>query len=431
MLDRIRFATLFLLLSATAAPAIAQVAGNVPEAPEPNSSPLTSSVLQCGRQGIGDTFIGPAGDPLDLWSFTVPERSEVVILISARDGDECFAFDLRDANNTVLVGYDDDLFGGCQSQLRIVLDPGFYYVGVVGGFRSFGALLTQQGRYALDIACLPVSPDASCQALTPIQEMEPNNNAATAQPVPLCSSTTGDVFDIDVFRIDLPSRQELTLTFELTSPPFNLIEANLLGADGTTLVAAMPQRVDTFDLRVREIFEPGTYYAAITQVPLGPRSYVFRVEARPFQSGDVVAGQVVSGVACGGSLGPSGFEAVTMSGEIPLIGSTYSLRFEGPTGVSGDAFALLSPRPIFDPGLDLAVIGSPGCELYVQPDVVIPLGGQGFVPATLALEWFLPADLALVGASLSTQALVRRATSGSPEILTSNVITATIGNWAP
>ena len=111
------------------------------------------------------------------------------------------------------------------------------------------------------------------------------------------------------------------------------------------------------------------------------RSRFWRLTAETFlglaaAAADLSAQILPYGDACPGTVGTLAINA----GRGPVFGERLMLTASGmPNGAPVALFVGFSKR---DPGLDLGVIGMPGCSLYNSADVVLPMRYSGGPPAT-------------------------------------------------
>jgi len=108
----------------------------------------------------------------------------------------------------------------------------------------------------------------------------------------------------------------------------------------------------------------------------------------------------------------------------PVVGTNCVLDTSGIP--SGALFAgLLIGLPIHDPGIDLSLLGMPGCRQYVA-------GIQGFglaVPGPLSsLSLSIPNDAGLIGLVLGAQSIAHAPFVNPFGLVTSNGLLLSIGN---
>ncbi|MBI5852802.1 MAG: hypothetical protein HZB39_17460, partial [Planctomycetes bacterium] len=108
----------------------------------------------------------------------------------------------------------------------------------------------------------------------------------------------------------------------------------------------------------------------------------------------------------------------------PVLGATCTLET---TNIPSNALfaGLLIGLPIHDPGIDLTLLGMPGCRQYA-------LGIQGFglaVPGpTSPLALAIPNDSGLVGLTLAAQSIAHAPHVNAFGLVTSNGLRLTLGN---
>lgn len=136
-----------------------------------------------------------------------------------------------------------------------------------------------------------------------------------------------------------------------------------------------------------------------------PRLDVFEREPAP------VPTVVAHGTGCSGSAGVPSLAA--SGGSLPALGSTFSMVVQNVPTTPGLAVFVLGTDITMASGVplpqDLAVLGLPGCALWVAPEVLVPVA-TGSGSATLSLV--LPVAPQLAGSVLATQVLALDAGPG-------------------
>ena len=115
--------------------------------------------------------------------------------------------------------------------------------------------------------------------------------------------------------------------------------------------------------------------------------------------------------------------ALQMTSNTPVLASNWDLTCVNMESVAPGAFFLFGSTAI-NPGVDLGVLGAPGCSAYTSND----LGFSGFAPgtgsATLSLP--MPSNAVFLGQSVTVQAAAP-STQNAFGIVTSNGITGVLG----
>jgi hypothetical protein len=125
---------------------------------------------------------------------------------------------------------------------------------------------------------------------------------------------------------------------------------------------------------------------------------------------------------------------LTLSGDVnPVLGSTVNLTTSGETGLSlGLCFFGLSDLPPFSPvGLDLGVIGAPGCVANIDTTQAVGnlISNLGLPGTSMTVPFGVPSSLAFIGTSLFTQSAWVDATQNPGGIITSNALRLRIGSF--
>lgn len=115
--------------------------------------------------------------------------------------------------------------------------------------------------------------------------------------------------------------------------------------------------------------------------------------------------------------------ALQMTSNTPVLASNWDLTCVNMESIAPGAFFLFGSTAI-NPGVDLGVLGAPGCSAYTSND----LGFSGFAPgtgsATLSLP--MPSNAVFLGQSVTVQAAAP-STQNAFGIVTSNGITGVLG----
>lgn len=130
---------------------------------------------------------------------------------------------------------------------------------------------------------------------------------------------------------------------------------------------------------------------------------------------------VAFGVACQGSLNEA--PRIQAKSARPRIGQTYTMsldRFPASTNL----FLALGTKP-YAPGIDLGIMGAPGCTLDIDVPLVVGLkadsSGQVSLPTQIAN------DTKLIGVTVYTQSLCAAPGANAGGLLTSNALMLQIG----
>jgi hypothetical protein len=122
----------------------------------------------------------------------------------------------------------------------------------------------------------------------------------------------------------------------------------------------------------------------------------------------------------------SGCDGLTLSSNLPSIGTTWSLITDGisPLGI---AFTFFSQADL-DPALPLLAAGlsAPGCSFHVDPSLILTSLGGAVVSGQLSIDVALPNSTALWGVELVSQTL-GLTTSNAAGVATSNGLYSFVG----
>jgi len=404
------------------------VAQRVSEAPEPNSSTTSATVLACGQEALGaltsivdeDWYQVVLPAPADLRVTTGPT-------LSGQIGDTVLT--LLDSLGGPLRSNDDGIGTGLYSDIYAKgLAAGTYFLAV-----SAGASAVSGGGYVVDVRCEPVT-----TILTPLISNEgPENNdprtggTATSVLLPVrCNgdlSATGHSGDWDFWRILSFSDQVLRIRLAGTAnhpgtPAEDLAVYLFDGATPPNYVAGPFFASDRaeWDQAVDVRIGGGFHHVAVRGVAGSQAgNYYLDLATRASAGATVFAG------GCGGrtltlattSLGAGGPLAV----ESAVLGTTYSV--EGANlGNTGFAFHVLG---LAATSIDLTPFGAVGCTLEVSYlDTVFQ-----FADTSGRATWSLvvPDNTSLIGTTVHSQAAVLDL-SNPLGITISNRVAATIGH---
>ncbi len=114
----------------------------------------------------------------------------------------------------------------------------------------------------------------------------------------------------------------------------------------------------------------------------------------------------------------------------PVLGTSVDLVTSN-EGVTGIGINFLSLVAIPAPGIDLAVIGAPGCVALVDPNAavgnLISNIGSGLPPMTVTLP--IPSTIALLSFSLASQSVFVDAAANPAGLSVSNAVQLTVGTF--
>lgn len=404
------------------------MAQRVPEAPEPNQTVATATVLPLGGEAFGT--LASVGD-IDWYAITVPAgvrlRAETAPGLGVQVRDTVVT--LLDASGSPLRSNDDGVASGWYSQLYApVLPAGLYFLAVEAGPSAVAG-----GSYALDVR------GAILGAAAPAVTSEgPENNdprlggVATVVALPArCSGTapsTGTAGDWDFFRFTLvaegfvEARVDATAThpsatrlddpvlylFDAASPP-NLLagpfQSSSYAVWDAVLEARLPAGAYQIAIRGWNGSVGGSYYLDLVRRDAG-RVTVF------------------SGGCGGRALDVPATDAgpqAPLRLERPVIGTTWSLVGSN-LGAGGFSFHVVGFSAT---SIDLGILGAPGCTLEVNyvdtPLQLADAAGR----AVFALP--LPEASSLIGLVLHSQAAVFDL-SNALGVTLSNRVAAAIGH---
>jgi hypothetical protein len=114
---------------------------------------------------------------------------------------------------------------------------------------------------------------------------------------------------------------------------------------------------------------------------------------------------------------------LTLRGTVPQLGTTLAQTLTGVPPVSPLSLRLLGF--VAAAPLDLGLIGAPGCRQYIGASTSATSVMSGAVPS---IAFFVPPVPAYLGAVLYSQAVTLSPGANAAGILTSNLVTSTIGN---
>ncbi len=351
---------------------------SVPENAEPNDSAATATPLLFGQQGIG--HLGSAGDAVDYWHVSLSQPSDVLISVSNRTAPSdipigAARLSAHRTDGIVVAPRDVLILGGKTCSVNsgferwILALPGgdTYFAVHPATWCLLGQPFPASGTYAIDAVLL--GPASSCTSIAVLPAAsEPDHPGSHPGPttLPGCSRITGgfdSANDLDFYRFTLPTTATVDARYPATYvDPFDFstttyhFPAELRLADGVT-----PTGTTTLG--------PGTYYAVVPTQQILPTgewlttsTYELTVQWEDPNLSFLFASNSYTGSACPSTTG-SPVDIRAAENERPIAGSTFSLELRWmPAGSVGAIVFTLAPT---EPGIDLGVIGAPGCELSI------------------------------------------------------------------
>ena len=121
--------------------------------------------------------------------------------------------------------------------------------------------------------------------------------------------------------------------------------------------------------------------------------------------------------------GPDNVLPLALASTLPVLGQTLTLTTsQFPLGSLIGIQILSVVR--YDPGIDLAIAGMPGCSLFLNPDVLQTLFASG---GQAVYTWAIPYDLGTLGLQVTAQSLAFVPGLNAGSIVSSNGIALTLG----
>ncbi len=403
------------------------------EAPEPNDTAATATVLNVGQQAFGDIT---AGDE-DWFAITLASDQDYNIWtspgFSGAIGDTRVRI-VESDGVTVVVDVDDGNTSthGYYSTLRGTLTAGSYFIAV----RGYDA--TTAGSYTLDAVFAPLG--TYVPALTPAAEGAENNDprpsygSGTPTPVALGSLVSGEILtggggasytdpaaDYDFFELQLAADATLSLETVTGAAAPALSDSVLFLVDDTFAVIRSDDDSGAGLLsRLDESLAAGTYYVVVKG--WGTGNYDLAVNAA------LPVGTVSTGTtACSGSAGVPSLDVRRLVGgeipERPILGSTFycdGTNLPPSTLVVRVVGLLKLSTPV-----SLAAFGSPNCFFDVdQINQTLSL-----TDATGAHFWGIdtPANPAFNGLPVEQQLIGIEVIGGAFSIVSTNTLSTVYG----
>jgi len=236
---------------------------------EPNDSLSKATPVALGDTVTG--VINPAGD-VDYFAVDLQAGTVVDIRVEAQSlGSPLDSYIALFAADTTLLGINDDYAGLDSRIVAAIPRTGRYYVGITDYRYPTGG-----PTYTYRILIRTITTD----------ETEPNNTAATANPVRLNDTVIaaiGASDDVDFFALDVTSATYLGVATAPVGSWINLVVA-IVGTDGTTLLACDSSGSGT----QRYLAAAGRYYVSVRPLYGGSGLYQLTTRVLPTGPGDPV-----------------------------------------------------------------------------------------------------------------------------------------------
>jgi hypothetical protein len=415
------------------------LAQSVPEAPEPNDTPLTATHYMMGEQAFG--AIDVAGDK-DWWVILLEQPADLRAMTAPGFGVDVkdTIVSLLDAAGNPMGTVNDDFPGrGYYSQITVGnLPAGTYYLEVAG-------YSTRMGAYTLDVYAAPVGD--LVPVLAPVAEgPEPNDvrlPGGVATPSLLQTRNNGNIAvggegftflstiaDYDFYEVAVAApNTNLTIstlaTPTLPAGTFCSDTCIFLVDPAMTVLASNDDSGGLFSRLSYVISTPGIYYAVVKGYgPTHVGDYLLDITGVM-----TLATFTEHAGGCPGSAGtphlgtrPDGLFGYHM--ELPLLGTEFIVDV---TNLPWNAplFQVIGLTALPAPGVDLGPLGASGCFVEVNPAAnVMAVSANGFY----FWRQRLPYDLNYVGLPLEMQAVVLDAYANPLNVTVSNRGTAIASN---
>ena len=339
-----------------------------PPETEPNDDIASADALPCDevRQGT----ILPIGDA-DFWKLTLAVRAVVTADVDClgRDG----TLSLLDSSGALVEFDDDDGAGFCPTITRL-LEPGDHYLAVREGGED---------------AVMPYRIRALCAALPGVDETEPNDDIASADPLPCGAALRGTVerpADADFWAFTLASAARVRLRVAPEVPTLDVAIRLHHAATGRILRAADDSGGP--EAAVAMTLGPGAYAVEVRALAGADPFAVYAIEALCDAPEFLAAGCIDDGHARDAMLAAPGVAAEWL--------------YEG---VAGETVRIVARSAAFDahvlllsPNGDLVDFDDDDADgLDAQIEAVLPLDGTyrvllqsataaGFGPCRAALD---------------------------------------------
>ncbi len=409
------------------------LAQGLPEAPEPNDTAATATVLTPGQQAYGDIT---AGDE-DWFAVTLTADRDYNIWtspgFSGAIGDTRVRI-VESDGVTVVVDVDDGNTGthGYYTTVQGTLTAGTYFIAV----RGYDA--TTVGSYTLDAVFAPLG--TYVPALAPAVEGAENNDprpsygSGTPTPAALATLIAGEILtggggasyteptaDYDFYELQLAAATTLDLETVTGAASPALSDSVLFLVDDTFgVITADDDSGAGLLSRIVAPVAAGTYYVVVKG--WGPGNYDLAI------TGALPVGSVVTGTtACSGSAGVPNLDVRRLAGgeipERPILGSTFycdGTNLPPSTLVVRVVGLLKLPTPV-----SLAAFGSPNCFFEVdQINQTLSL-----TDATGTHFWGIdtPADPAFNGLPVEQQLIGIEVVGGAFSIVSTNTLSTVYG----
>lgn len=283
---------------------------------EPNDDTPQANPIACGDNVAGAN--NPAGD-LDFYVVTIAARSQIVAETDCT-GDSTLS--LIDSTITE-IAFDDNGGAGLCSRLEATVDAGTYYI-----------LVRENGNDAVLNYILNVT----CQAVPVVDEVEPNDDFTTANPISCGQSQRGIIdpsFDSDWWSFTLPSTQRLFLSVDTsTSDLDSALALYTYDQQGNPLKLRVADNTFDEDPAIVITLGPGPYLAEVTGIANTGAFSAYTLSAICSVPELTDLGCIDNGHTLNGSIASSGATAF----------ATY-------LGRAGDRVRVIAKSAAFDPSI--------------------------------------------------------------------------------
>jgi hypothetical protein len=284
------------------------------EESEPNDSAATANAIACN----GDTkcsALSVAGD-VDYWTFSVVEQTQVTITVDCGFSDSTVS--LRDAADLEVEFDDDDGTDLCSFIDRLV-PAGTYFIRV----NEFGD--DEALTYNLSLACVTI-PD--------VDETEPNNDDATANPISCGTPLRGIISngaDVD-FWVNTEIVALSLVSVSVTTPTSSL-DPTLTILDSSLNVVAFNDDAVGLDSGINILLFPDTYYFVVDGLSGTGPAATYTLSVNCSAPNEDPQGCIVAGHSLGGSIDVDG-ESDTWQYVAGAAGTaTETIRFIAKSGL--------------------------------------------------------------------------------------------------
>ncbi len=386
--------------------------------------------------GCSEVF-GLIGHPGDVDWYRVVLSSAESLRVSADPwgaphlpNPEILLFDA--AGQTELDGDDNRELADFAADLKVELVPGTYYIVIRSSSEATGDI----GGYRLRLRSNPVSvygAGAGCGTFTPTTEPpEPNDLLGGVPGTLACcaevSGSIGSTGDVDsyVLTVAYPSRVTIASSPLGASNPLPAAWLILEDEDGAT-IGTPDMDVNVEDGSIERELRVGIYHLSVSGADSwgapGTGDYLLSVDCEPLSATPPSrADAQVIGVGCPSSTGIP-VDIDVDPNEMPWADTPFDVRLSDiPSGSSGSVLLNVAADL---PGLDLGVIGAPGCALTITTALVtLPVAIEPFDPTMGRIQVSLAG---LAGHVIYFQGVVLDANANPLGLVTSSTLRATVG----